>query len=92
MNWKTLSDIALGKSDIHLVDSILIEDALNLPRGWIFRDNMAFTELDEDDHDLVSTVLSLKNEAKEALAAFLHATKIDKTFSTNTTTGHNAEE
>ncbi len=50
-----------------------IETKLNLPQGWCRRDNLAFTQLDEIDHKLVTLLLASKLSTRVALAALLQS-------------------
>lgn len=73
LNWKELSDYALGNAALSAGQSASIEKVLNLPAGWLKRDNAAFSELSAQDYELVSAVLACSPEVKAALRILLGA-------------------
>ena len=73
VNWKELSDYALGNAELGPGRAASIEMTLNLPSGWIQRDNISLTALSVEDYELVSSVLSSSPQVKSALLGLLKA-------------------
>ena len=73
VNWKELSDYALGNAELGSGRAASIEMTLSLPSGWIQRDNISLTELSVEDYELVSSVLSSSPQVKSALLGLLKA-------------------
>ena len=68
-----LSDLALGKKMISDYVARNIEKDINLPEGWLDRDNISFiNKLTKNDFELANILLSLSDEAKEGLQKFLN--------------------
>ncbi|MBK8760075.1 MAG: hypothetical protein IPM03_06500 [Sulfuritalea sp.] len=75
VNWKELSDYALGNAKLGPGVAASIEIKLNLPSGWIKRENISLTELSAEDYELVSNVLSSSPQVKSALLGLLKAVR-----------------
>lgn len=73
LNWKELSDFALGQKPIPKYRANSIEERLSLPVGWLSRDNLSLVDLSATEHELVTQVLAASPKVKVALAQLLAA-------------------
>ena len=73
VNWNELSKFALGDKLIPKSRSRAIELRLELPDGWLDRDNLEFSALSKDDHALVAKLLSAPTGVKGAIHELLVA-------------------
>ena len=73
VNWNELSKFALGDKLIPKSRSRAIELRLELPDGWLDRDNLEFSALSKDDHALVAKLLSTPTGVKSAIHELLVA-------------------
>ncbi len=70
-NTNYLSKMATGDMEISDQAARTIEKTLELPVGWLDRDNIAMLNLSPTEFELRQLVANLPNESKVALLGFL---------------------
>jgi len=70
-NWKYISDFALGTRTVSDYTARAIEDRLNLPRGWLDRDNAAFLKSTTDEFEIFSLVRWTTPEIRAAMRTLI---------------------
>ena len=72
-NANYVSKMATG--DMEISDSMArsIERELDLPEGWVDRDNVEFLKTSKTDFQLTQMIVGLSSEAKTALSTFINS-------------------
>ena len=73
LNWNELSKYSLGDKPIPKSRARAIENRLDMPDGWLDRDNFSLASLAKDDYLLVTKLLSASPKVKQAIGSLLHA-------------------
>ena len=71
VNSNYLSKMALGDMDVGNYTAVGIENALELPGGWLDRNNSMFLKLTEEQHQLLALVIDLPKSKQLSLATLL---------------------
>lgn len=71
VNPNYLSKMALGQMDFDNYTARRIEDALELPSGWLDRKNSMFLTLTDEQYKLLTLVVGLPLEKQLALTTLL---------------------
>jgi hypothetical protein len=74
-NATYLSKMATGEMVIHGNEAVAIERKLNLPKGWMDRDNLELLTMSAEDFATFKLLASLPAEGKNALHTLLVAAR-----------------
>jgi hypothetical protein len=74
-NANYLSKMATGDMDISDQMARDIESELDMPMGWLDRDNIDVIGMDKLEYEAWQAMKSLSNESKSAMLAFLRTLK-----------------
>lgn len=70
-NKAYFSEMCLGKREIETSQARQIEEQMNLPTGWLDRDNLALLRMSKLEGEIHFSVSKLPREKQEALAVVL---------------------